>query len=391
MECHVHRVPMRDPGDASGILGLIEQGVLAAGEIVAIFGKTEGNGCVNDFSRGYALTVVSAALAQHLGIAAEVVSERIAMVMSGGTEGGLSPHFLVFAARSGGAPHPGQKALAIGTARSDPLRPEEIGRVSQAVATAAAVRAAMQRALIADPAEVHWVQVKCPLMTSERIAEAASRGVPAATADTYASMGLSRGAAALGVALALGEVEGASLDNGAIGRDFGLWSGRASSSAGIELMHNDVVVLGNSASWSGDRMIAHGVMRDAIDLPVVAGVLQELGFSAAGQLDAVDATRIEAVLAKAEASRGGTIRGARHIRRRVMLLPYFVMVPSCHGAVTLRIAGTGVNQFKELADKCKADIGFSVQYTLRVSDDVVKRAERRLPRLGGRAWHADPR
>ena len=171
----------------------------------------------------------------------------------------------------------------------------------------------MQRALIADPAEVHWVQVKCPLLTSERIAEAASRGVPAATADTYASMGLSRGAAALGVALALGEVEGASLDNGAIGRDFGLWSGRASSSAGIELMHNDVVVLGNSASWSGDRVIAHGVMRDAIDLPVVAGVLQELGFSAAGQLDAVDAARIEAVLAKAEASRGGTIRGARHI------------------------------------------------------------------------------
>ena len=43
-------------------------------------------------------------------------------------------------------------------------------------------------------------------------------------------------------------------------------------------------------------------------------------------------------------------------------------------AVTLRIAGTGVNQFKELADKCKADLGFTVQYTSLVSDDVVKRA-----------------
>src|SRR5271169_5054028 len=42
--------------------------------------------------------------------------------------------------------------------------------------------------------------------------------------------------------------------------------------------------------------------------------------------------------------------------------------------VTLRIAGTGVNQFKELADKCKADLGFIVQYTSLVSDDVVKRA-----------------
>jgi putative spermidine/putrescine transport system substrate-binding protein len=42
--------------------------------------------------------------------------------------------------------------------------------------------------------------------------------------------------------------------------------------------------------------------------------------------------------------------------------------------VTLRIAGTGVNQFKELADECKADLGFTVQYTSLVSDDVVKRA-----------------
>jgi putative spermidine/putrescine transport system substrate-binding protein len=42
--------------------------------------------------------------------------------------------------------------------------------------------------------------------------------------------------------------------------------------------------------------------------------------------------------------------------------------------ITLRIAGTGVNQFKELADKCKADLGFTVQYTSLISDDVVKRA-----------------
>jgi hypothetical protein len=42
MECLVYRVPMRDPGDASGITGLIE-GALAADEILAIFGKTEGN------------------------------------------------------------------------------------------------------------------------------------------------------------------------------------------------------------------------------------------------------------------------------------------------------------------------------------------------------------
>jgi putative spermidine/putrescine transport system substrate-binding protein len=51
-------------------------------------------------------------------------------------------------------------------------------------------------------------------------------------------------------------------------------------------------------------------------------------------------------------------------------------LPAVHAAdpVTLRIAGTGVNQFKELADKAKEELGFTIQYTSLVSDDVVKRA-----------------
>jgi cyanuric acid amidohydrolase len=157
------------------------------------------------------------------------------------------------------------------------------------------------------------VQIKCPLLTSERMAAAASRGAATATDDTYASMALSRGASALGAALALGEVDPAALDDRAIGRDVGLWSPRASASAGLELSHSEIIVLGNSAAWSGDNVIAHGVMRDAIDLPSVIDVLNELDFKIAGQLDEVAASRILAVLAKAEASRSGTIRGARHV------------------------------------------------------------------------------
>ena len=54
---------MRDPSDASAVLRLIEDGLIAADEIVAILGKTEGNGCVNDFTRGYATMALSVALA----------------------------------------------------------------------------------------------------------------------------------------------------------------------------------------------------------------------------------------------------------------------------------------------------------------------------------------
>jgi cyanuric acid amidohydrolase len=312
-QCTVHRVTMRHPGDVSAILGLIDEGSIKAQSIVAIFGKTEGNGCVNDFTRGYALSAICTGIAPHLGLATEEVAQRIAIVMSGGTEGGLSPHFLIFAVAEGGAPQPGEKALAVGTAATVAMRPEEIGRVPQAIATAEAVRTAMRRAEIADLADLHWVQVKCPLLTCERITEAQARGAGCATSDTYRSMGLSRAAGALGAALALGEISGGALDDEAIGCNDALWSGRASCSAGIELMHSEVIVLGNSAAWSGDRTIAHGVMRDAIDLPAVTGVLRELGFADASQLEGKATARIDAVLAKAEASRSGTIRGARHI------------------------------------------------------------------------------
>src|SRR5260370_19883410 len=73
MECSVYRVAMRHPGDASEVVRLIDEGTLAPGAIAAIFGKTEGNGCVNDFTRGYALSALSTALAPRLGIAPDAV------------------------------------------------------------------------------------------------------------------------------------------------------------------------------------------------------------------------------------------------------------------------------------------------------------------------------
>ena len=314
MECIVHRVPMRDPGDVSAILRLIDEGSIAPREIVAILGKTEGNGCVNDFTRGYATMALSAALAKHLDIAAEEVPSRVAIVMSGGTEGGLSPHFLVFGVREYRHSRGQRKSLAIGTASTPVLLPEQIGHMPQVELTAAAVRAAIERAAIADNADVHWVQIKCPLLTSERIADAAaSGGAATATDNTYASMALSRAASALGVALALARstarrsMTGRLAASSACGRRVPVarpvWSSCTAKSS----------CLGNSAAWSGDNVIAHGVMRDAIDLPSVIGVLSALEITISGQLDEAEASCILAVLAKAEASRSGTIRGARHV------------------------------------------------------------------------------
>ena len=54
----------------------------------------------------------------------------------------------------------------------------------------------------------------------------------------------------------------------------------------------------------------------------------------------------------------------------------FTRFPAVHAAepVVLNIAGTGVNQYQQIAAKAKEDLGVTIQYTSLVSDDVVKRA-----------------
>ena len=206
-QAQVHRIPADGPDDVSGLVALVRSGALDPAHIVAVLGKTEGNGCVNDFTRGFATATLKATIAALSGRSAERVEQDVLFVMSGGTEGGLSPHWLVFAAAPAAAPpRQGETALALGTARTRSFAPEEIGRMAQIRATEAAVREAMRAAAITDPADVHYVQVKCPLLTRARIAQAHAAGASVVIEETYASMGYSRAASALGVALALGEV-----------------------------------------------------------------------------------------------------------------------------------------------------------------------------------------
>lgn len=291
----VLRLPTAGPQDTAPLAAAIDRGEVDPATIVAIIGKTEGNGCVNDFTRGYATLALKLLLAERLKCPMAEVEARVAIVMSGGTEGGLSPHLLVFCRETATAAASGPR-LAIGLTR--PFKPEEIGRAAQIAATAEAVAAATKDAGIAAAADVHFVQIKCPLLTKERIEEAERRGATVATDDTYHSMALSRGASALGVALALGEIDDA--PEAAVCRDWSLYSKVASTSAGVELLRNEIVVLGNSSEWAGNLAIDHDVMKDAIDADAARRVQARLGGETV------------AVLAKAEAAPSGEIRGRRH-------------------------------------------------------------------------------
>ena len=307
-QARVHRIATRAPDDVSGLQAMIAEGRIDPAGIVAILGKTEGNGCVNDFTRAFAVSALKAALSAHLP--PEAVA-GIATVMSGGTEGALSPHLIVLERGPATTP-PTRPALAIGCAHTGDLAPEHLGRMAEVWMVAEGVAKAMQDAGIDDPDDVHFVQIKCPLLTAERIAEAEARGETVATRDTLKSMGLSRGASALGVALALGEIEAHAMSDAIIGRDTSLWSGRASTSAGVELMNHEIVVLGMSQAWAGPLVVDHAVMADAIDILPVRDALRRLGFAADGQLTPKERERLVALLAKAEPGTSGRLRGARH-------------------------------------------------------------------------------
>ena len=85
----VYVVPTKTPSDVSGIQKLIDEKVIAPEDIIAVLGKTEGNGCVNDWTRGYSVDTLKH---YFTGLMNEDAAEKIIYVMSGGTEGILSPH-----------------------------------------------------------------------------------------------------------------------------------------------------------------------------------------------------------------------------------------------------------------------------------------------------------
>lgn len=308
-------IPTRGPGDVSGLLNLIKAGEIDPASILAILGKTEGNGGVNDFTREYAVSALCAALAPHVGLPPHRVEQKIAFVMSGGTEGVLSPHITVFArtAIKGGSSDEtvAGKRLSIGIAHTRDFTPEELGRGVQIDETASAVRAAMADAGIDDPKDVHFVQIKCPLLTSDRIEAAHARGRKVVTTSAYGSMAYSRGASALGVATALSEIDGGVGDERIL-KDWRLFSSVASTSAGIELMHNVVIVLGNSKLSASRFVIGHGVMRDAIDAAAVMAALKSVDLGVGGISGPIAPNRLVNIFAKAEASPDGSVRGCRH-------------------------------------------------------------------------------
>lgn len=303
----VRKVAIESVTDASGLEKLIDEGVIQAHRVLAVIGKTEGNGGVNDYTRILADTAFRGVLARK----GHPAPESVPLVWSGGTDGVLSPHATIFATTAD-APATDEPRVSVGVAMSDVILPEDIGRPAMVEKVAAGVREAMKVAGIDDPRDVHYVQTKTPLLTLATITDAKNRGKDTAIEETGPSMDLSNSTTALGIAVALGEIEMPSADQ--IHRDLSLYSSVASCSSGVELDRAQIVVVGNVRGIGGRYRIGHSVMKDALDADGIWEAIRESGIPLPDRPHPSDlGDRLVNVFMKCEADPSGRVRGRRNI------------------------------------------------------------------------------
>jgi len=311
MAVEVRKVVLESVSDASGLAALIDEGIFDANDVVAVVGKTEGNGGVNDFTRILADQAFRKVLMEKGTRPAGEVDD-IPMVWSGGTDGILTPHATIFANVADDGPASDEPRLAVGYAMSDVILPEDIGRPEMVAKVAEGVRRAMAAAGIEDPADVHYVQTKTPLLVMDTINDAKSRGKTVYTEDPLESMNVSNGTSGLGIAFALGEIEMPTADQ--IGHDLSLYSSVASCSSGVELDRAQTVVVGNVRGAGGRYRIGHDVMNDALDVEGVYRAIRSAGLELPERARSEDLDGdVVNVFVKCEADPTARLRGRRQV------------------------------------------------------------------------------
>ncbi len=308
--------PMATPADTTGLQRLADEGKIKPDTLVALVGKTEGTGFHDDWGRVWADVALREWTGRFLGIPAGDVAKEVIFVLSGGCPGVITPHIAAVTREWVEVEEPSQdKRLVVGRAGSEPMPPEEVGRMGQIRKVAEATHRAMADAGLTDPKDVHLVMVKVPGLTTASIKDAESRGKTVVSHDlTFGPEGAgvyANDAAALGVAMALGEVPESSLSDAIVRRNWDLFSEVAMTSSGGEKRHGEVVVFGNSTASRSALVIGHAVTKDFIDAEGVRNALRAAGLHFNGLPSESDLSRLVHVFAKSVIPGSDQIRGQR--------------------------------------------------------------------------------
>ncbi len=253
MAVSLHAFPVADAGDAAGLAAVLGSLDLAATSQIVILAKVPGPATLNDPSRELAQLVFRTALVRAGG---EKVLARCQIILSVGCEGiGSSGGWLL---ADDGVAAPGPARLAMQCAQSAVIASEQRGTPEHVAAVAVATAHALHLAGLRAQ-DVALVMVKSPVRR-----------------DQANATGRSRGAAALGVAVALGEVLATAITPQAM-EDTNLFSCKAMTMSGTETDCAEIVVFANAANAGGNWQVGSAVLADLLDIGGARRLLRILG------------------------------------------------------------------------------------------------------------------
>ena len=323
MAVDVIRFEMAAPDDTRHQRELLRHVSAHEAERIAIVAKTEGTATINDFGRALATRAIHDALMD-----AKVRVEPH-LILSMGSEGIITPGGYLFVdvpLRETAFP-----GLAIGLASSPPLTPADMMTDGHIEAARLATVYAIRDAGLTE-ADVSLVLSKNPLLTRDL-----ARGL-SPEQQAFANLSCaSRGIAALGIGIALGEVSPEVAHPSIIGRRHDIFSRRAMVFSGTETKRIEVLVLGNRVG--APQSIRSGQVRDIIDIDGLAKIVT--GDNGLNTVRAIGtAGLIVASFLKANVAPDGKVRGHRTTVYSSDLAPDKHMRAAASGVLGVLLGGT---------------------------------------------------
>lgn len=305
----ITRIEVSSPDDMSGLEEFLAREENHDAQIMGIIAQNEGD----VFARGFTLHRLEEVLASHLGVPQKEVADTIPLLMIGLAGMGLiCPHLIVFTRHHQDTGSPRERGMSVGAFVTDQLPAESYGTMDQVRAVVDGVGKALEDSGIQSLDDVHCVYVKVPELTPARKADASRRGLSLDDADYRNVAARSRGAAALGAGIALGDIPASEVTEQAICERWDLYSDRVHVSSGIENLACKVLVIGNAEGVSSPVRVGHGVMRDALDVDGMKNALRSAGLEFDCCPSETAQKRVRSIFVKTSVNRVESIRGRRH-------------------------------------------------------------------------------